>query len=86
MRRESVAASLLGLGPKMVLLTSAPAPTQADKPSGIGRTSAISPGQRQADVGQHIHDMLGFAQVSGLSGDTSIGDRARYDNFYIENW
>ena len=22
----------------------------------------------------------------GLRGDTSIGDRARFDNFYIENW
>jgi len=30
--------------------------------------------------------LTGFAQVSGLRGDTSIGDRARYDNFYIENW
>jgi exopolysaccharide biosynthesis polyprenyl glycosylphosphotransferase len=30
--------------------------------------------------------LTGFAQVSGLKGDTSIFDRARYDNFYIENW
>ncbi|MCX2715902.1 sugar transferase [Mycolicibacterium sp. J2] len=30
--------------------------------------------------------LTGFAQVSGLKGDTSILDRARYDNFYIENW
>lgn len=30
--------------------------------------------------------LTGFAQVSGLKGDTSIADRARYDNFYIENW
>ncbi|QIV85216.1 sugar transferase [Mycolicibacterium frederiksbergense] len=30
--------------------------------------------------------LTGFAQVSGLRGDTSIEDRARYDNFYIENW
>ncbi|MGY4867391.1 sugar transferase [Mycolicibacterium elephantis] len=30
--------------------------------------------------------LTGFAQVSGLRGDTSIADRARYDNFYIENW
>jgi exopolysaccharide biosynthesis polyprenyl glycosylphosphotransferase len=30
--------------------------------------------------------LTGLAQVSGLRGDTSIADRARYDNFYIENW
>lgn len=30
--------------------------------------------------------LTGFAQVSGLKGNTSIADRARYDNFYIENW
>lgn len=30
--------------------------------------------------------LTGLAQVSGLKGNTSIADRARYDNFYIENW
>ena len=30
--------------------------------------------------------LTGLAQVSGLRGDTSITDRARFDNFYIENW
>jgi exopolysaccharide biosynthesis polyprenyl glycosylphosphotransferase len=30
--------------------------------------------------------LTGFAQVSGLRGATSIADRARHDNFYIENW
>ena len=30
--------------------------------------------------------LTGLAQVSGLRGDTPIGDRARFDNFYIENW
>jgi lipopolysaccharide/colanic/teichoic acid biosynthesis glycosyltransferase len=30
--------------------------------------------------------LTGLAQVSGLRGDTSIEDRARYDNFYIESW
>jgi exopolysaccharide biosynthesis polyprenyl glycosylphosphotransferase len=30
--------------------------------------------------------LTGWAQVHGLRGDTSIADRARYDNFYIENW
>jgi lipopolysaccharide/colanic/teichoic acid biosynthesis glycosyltransferase len=30
--------------------------------------------------------LTGWAQVHGLTGDTSIHDRARFDNFYIEYW
>jgi exopolysaccharide biosynthesis polyprenyl glycosylphosphotransferase len=30
--------------------------------------------------------LTGFAQVHGLRGDTSIEERARFDNFYIEHW
>ncbi|WP_231929641.1 sugar transferase [Micromonospora inositola] len=30
--------------------------------------------------------LTGLAQVSGLRGDTPISDRARFDNFYVENW
>lgn len=30
--------------------------------------------------------LTGLAQVSGLRGDTPISERARFDNFYIENW
>lgn len=30
--------------------------------------------------------ITGLAQVNGLRGDTSIEDRARYDNAYIDNW
>lgn len=30
--------------------------------------------------------LTGWAQVNGLRGDTSILDRARLDNYYIENW
>ncbi len=30
--------------------------------------------------------LTGWAQVHGLRGDTSIEDRARFDNYYIENW
>jgi exopolysaccharide biosynthesis polyprenyl glycosylphosphotransferase len=30
--------------------------------------------------------MTGWSQVHGLRGDTSIEDRARFDNFYVENW
>ncbi|HZU71683.1 MAG TPA: sugar transferase [Acidimicrobiales bacterium] len=30
--------------------------------------------------------LTGWAQVHGLRGDTCIEDRARFDNYYIENW
>jgi hypothetical protein len=30
--------------------------------------------------------MTGLAQVNGLRGDTSIKERALFDNFYIEHW
>lgn len=30
--------------------------------------------------------LTGWAQVHGLRGDTSIEHRARFDNYYIENW
>jgi exopolysaccharide biosynthesis polyprenyl glycosylphosphotransferase len=30
--------------------------------------------------------MTGWAQVHGLRGQTSIADRAEWDNYYIDNW
>jgi exopolysaccharide biosynthesis polyprenyl glycosylphosphotransferase len=30
--------------------------------------------------------LTGLAQINGLRGDTSIAERARFDNQYIENW
>jgi exopolysaccharide biosynthesis polyprenyl glycosylphosphotransferase len=30
--------------------------------------------------------LTGWAQVNGLRGDTSISERSRLDNYYIENW
>jgi exopolysaccharide biosynthesis polyprenyl glycosylphosphotransferase len=30
--------------------------------------------------------MTGWAQISGLRGDTSISDRVQYDLYYAENW
>ena len=30
--------------------------------------------------------LTGLAQVNGMRGDTPISERARYDNYYIDNW
>ena len=30
--------------------------------------------------------MTGWAQVNGLRGDTDLGERVRFDLFYLENW
>ena len=30
--------------------------------------------------------LTGWAQINGLRGDTDIGDRATFDNHYIDNW
>ncbi len=30
--------------------------------------------------------LTGWAQIHNLRGDTSIAERARFDNYYIENW
>ncbi len=30
--------------------------------------------------------LTGLAQVNGMRGDTSIAERASFDNYYIENW
>jgi exopolysaccharide biosynthesis polyprenyl glycosylphosphotransferase len=30
--------------------------------------------------------ITGWAQINGLHGDTSIPDRARFDNYYVDNW
>jgi lipopolysaccharide/colanic/teichoic acid biosynthesis glycosyltransferase len=30
--------------------------------------------------------LTGWAQIHGLTGDSPVEDRARFDNFYIEYW
>ena len=30
--------------------------------------------------------ITGWAQISGLRGQTSLADRVEWDNWYIENW
>ncbi|MBA8824382.1 lipopolysaccharide/colanic/teichoic acid biosynthesis glycosyltransferase [Saccharopolyspora lacisalsi] len=39
-----------------------------------------------ADRHRMLGGMTGWAQVHGLHGDTSIAERARFDNQYIEYW
>jgi exopolysaccharide biosynthesis polyprenyl glycosylphosphotransferase len=46
-------------------------------------------GQRHRGYTQRLRvpaGLTGWAQIHGLRGDTSIDDRASYDNYYIENW
>ncbi|MGW5678872.1 exopolysaccharide biosynthesis polyprenyl glycosylphosphotransferase [Streptomyces sp. NPDC003860] len=55
-----------------------------ERPYYVGKFSHAYPGYRarhRMPVG-----LTGLAQVNGLRGDTSIEERARFDNHYIETW
>jgi lipopolysaccharide/colanic/teichoic acid biosynthesis glycosyltransferase len=41
---------------------------------------------RYADRSRMPAGLTGWAQVNGLHGDTSIFERARFDNYYVEYW
>jgi exopolysaccharide biosynthesis polyprenyl glycosylphosphotransferase len=47
----------------------------------FSETVAQYPDRLRAPVG-----ITGWAQIHGLRGDTSIAERIRFDNFYIEHW
>ncbi|WP_311609885.1 exopolysaccharide biosynthesis polyprenyl glycosylphosphotransferase [Streptomyces evansiae] len=47
----------------------------------FGRTYAGYRHRHRAPVG-----LTGLAQISGLRGDTSIEDRSRHDNYYVDHW
>jgi exopolysaccharide biosynthesis polyprenyl glycosylphosphotransferase len=55
-----------------------------ERPYFVGRFSQTYPGY--AARHRMRPGITGLAQVSGLRGDTSIEDRARFDNAYIDNW
>jgi lipopolysaccharide/colanic/teichoic acid biosynthesis glycosyltransferase len=54
------------------------------RPYFVNRFSAQVP--RYADRHRLPVGLTGLAQVHGLRGDTSIEERARFDNYYIEHW
>jgi len=55
-----------------------------ERPVFAGRFSREIP--RYRDRNRMPAGMTGWAQIHGLNGDTSIRDRARFDNQYIEYW
>ena len=65
----------------------------ANGPSDV-RAGPGSEGQNEAEAGEtgrraaEIRDGANAiaAQVNGLRGQTSIADRAEWDNYYIKNW
>ncbi|NSC24944.1 sugar transferase, partial [Streptomyces albus subsp. chlorinus] len=55
-----------------------------ERPYFVRQFSRAHPGYAQRHRGPV--GLTGLAQVHGLRGDTSIEDRARFDNHYIETW
>jgi exopolysaccharide biosynthesis polyprenyl glycosylphosphotransferase len=55
-----------------------------ERPFFTSRFAKVIP--RYEDRHRTHSGMTGWAQVHGLTGDTSISDRVRFDNDYIEHW
>ncbi|WP_206739329.1 sugar transferase [Streptomyces sp. L2] len=55
-----------------------------ERPYFVGQFSQAHPGY--AARHRMRTGITGLAQIHGLRGDTSIEDRARFDNAYIDNW
>ncbi|POX56180.1 transferase, partial [Streptomyces sp. Ru71] len=55
-----------------------------ERPYFVARFSRTHPGY--AARHRMPAGLTGLAQIHGLRGDTSIEDRARFDNAYIDNW
>ena len=58
-----------------------PRPERPHFVSEFTRTLARYPDRHRVPVG-----VTGWAQVHGLRGNTSVAERAHFDNYYIENW
>ncbi|MSQ24362.1 MAG: undecaprenyl-phosphate glucose phosphotransferase [Chloroflexi bacterium] len=55
-----------------------------ERPYFVEQFSRLIP--RYAERHQEKAGMTGWAQVNGLRGQTPIGERTRYDLFYVEHW
>ncbi|WP_031478669.1 exopolysaccharide biosynthesis polyprenyl glycosylphosphotransferase [Streptomyces bicolor] len=55
-----------------------------ERPYYVAKFSQVYPGYRARH--RMRSGITGLAQIHGLRGDTSIEDRCRYDNAYIDNW
>lgn len=55
-----------------------------ERPYFVAVFSQTHPGYRERH--RMPTGITGLAQVHGLRGDTSIEDRCRFDNAYIDNW
>ncbi|NUS08288.1 MAG: sugar transferase [Nonomuraea sp.] len=55
-----------------------------ERPYFVAKFSQAYPGYRERH--RMPTGITGLAQIHGLRGDTSIEDRCRFDNAYIDNW
>ena len=55
-----------------------------ERPHFVEQFSRLIP--RYAERHREKAGMTGWAQVNGLRGQTPIGERTRYDLFYVEHW
>jgi lipopolysaccharide/colanic/teichoic acid biosynthesis glycosyltransferase len=55
-----------------------------ERPYFVAKFSQTHPGYRERH--RMPTGITGLAQIHGLRGDTSIEDRCRFDNAYIDNW